>query len=120
MPSSASPSKRYRYGYAHVALGDGLDPAGREDEALARLAAFTDRESARIDAASIRGYFGRVVVLWQTGRLARCEQTAADLLQLAQMNDLPLSAGWGAAFLGFVAHEHGQLDEATHHFAGRG
>ena len=62
---------------------DGLDLGGTGDEALARLAAFTDRESARIDAASIRGYFGRVVVLWQAGRLARCEQTAADLLQLA-------------------------------------
>ena len=63
--------------------GMALTSAGREDEALARLAAFTDRESARIDAASIRGYFGRVVVLWQAGRLARCEQTAADQLQLA-------------------------------------
>jgi LuxR family maltose regulon positive regulatory protein len=109
-------SKRYRYGYAHLALGMALTSAGREDEALARLAAFTDRESGHIDAASIRGYFGRVVVLWQAGRLARCEQTAADLLQLAQMNSLPLSAGWGAAFLGFVAHERGELAQATCHF----
>ena len=93
-----------------------LTSAGREDEALARLAAFTDRESARIDAASIRGYFGRVVVLWQAGRLARCQQTAADLLQLAQMNGLRLSAGWGAAFLGFIAHERGELVQATRHF----
>jgi LuxR family transcriptional regulator, maltose regulon positive regulatory protein len=109
-------SKRYRYGYAYLVLGMGLTSAGREDEALVRLAAFTDSESARIDAASIRGYFGRVVVLWQAGRLARCQQTAADLLQLAQMNGLPLSAGWGAAFLGFVAHERGELAQATRHF----
>jgi LuxR family transcriptional regulator, maltose regulon positive regulatory protein len=111
-----SSSKRYRYGYAHLALGMALTSAGREDEALARLAAFTDRESARIDAASIRGYFGRVVVLWQAARLARCQQTAADVLQLAQMNGLLLSAGWGAAFLGFVAHERGELAQATRHF----
>jgi LuxR family transcriptional regulator, maltose regulon positive regulatory protein len=109
-------SKRYQYGYAHLALGMALTSAGREDEALARLAAFTDRESGHIDAASIRGYFGRVVVLWQAGRLARCQQTAADLLQLAQVNNLPLSAGWGAAFLGFVAHERGELAQATRQF----
>ncbi len=109
--------KRYRYGYAHVVLGMALTTAGREDEALARLMDFTERESAHVDAASIRGYFGRVVVLWQAGRLTHCEQTAADQLQLAQMNGLPLSAGWGAAFLGFVAHERGQLDEAARHFA---
>jgi LuxR family maltose regulon positive regulatory protein len=111
------PHKRYRHGYAHLALAMALTTAGREDEALARLAAFTARESARVDAASIRGYFGRVVVLWQAGRLSHCEQTAADQLQLAQMNGLSLSAGWGAAFLGCVAHERGQLDEATRHFA---
>jgi LuxR family maltose regulon positive regulatory protein len=108
--------KRYRYGYAHLALGMALTSAGREEEALSRLAAFTERESARIDAASIRGYFGRVVVLWQAGRLARCEQTAADLLQLAQMNNLPLSAGWGGTFLGAIASERGDLVQATRHF----
>ena len=62
-------SKRYQHGYAHLMLGMALTTVGREDEALARLTAFTDRESARIDAASIRGYFGRVIVLWQAGRL---------------------------------------------------
>ncbi len=109
-------SRRYRYGYAHMVLGMALTSAGREDEALARLAAFTERESVRIDAASIRGYFGRVAVLWQTGRLARCEQAAADQLQLAQTHALPLSAGWAAAFLGFIAYERGELAQATRHF----
>src|SRR5215212_247610 len=51
------PSKRYHYGYAHMTLGMALTSAGRGQEALSRLAAFTDRESTRIDAASIRGYF---------------------------------------------------------------
>ncbi|MCD6059656.1 MAG: ATP-dependent transcriptional regulator, MalT-like, LuxR family, partial [Thermomicrobiales bacterium] len=97
-------------------LGMALATVGRADEALARLAAFTDRESTRIDAASIRGYFGCVLVLWQAGRLGRCEQAAADQLQLAQTNDLPVSAGWGAAFLGVVAHERGDLLQATRHF----
>jgi LuxR family transcriptional regulator, maltose regulon positive regulatory protein len=32
------------------------------------------------------------------------------------MNNLPLSAGWGAAFLGFVAHERGELAQATRQF----
>jgi LuxR family maltose regulon positive regulatory protein len=109
------PSKRYRYGYAHMTLGLALASAGRVEEALARLAAFTDRESARIDAASIRGYFARVLVLRQTGRLARCAQTAADQLQLAAMNGLPVTAGWGAINLGAVAHERGDLAEASRH-----
>ncbi len=92
-----------------------LAAAGRAEEALARLAAFTERESARIDAASIRGYFARAIVLWQTGRLARCEQTAADQLQLAARNGLPVSAGWGALFLGDIAYERGNLAEASRH-----
>ena len=108
--------KRYQQGHAHLMLGMALATVGRADEALARLTAFTDRESAQIDAASIRGYFGRVIVLWQAGRLARCEQAAADQLQLAQTNDLLVSAGWGAAFLGVVAHERGDLLQATRHF----
>jgi LuxR family maltose regulon positive regulatory protein len=109
------PSKRYRYGYAHMMLGMALASAGRVEEALARVAAFSERESARIDAASIRGYFARVLVLRQTGRLARCAQTAADQLQLAAMNGLPVTAGWGAINLGAVAHERGDLAEASRH-----
>lgn len=110
-----SPRRRYHYGYAHLTLGLGLVTAGREDEALARLANFADREGERIDAASIRGYLGRVFVLWHSGRLARCEQAAGDVFQLAQMNALPVSAGWGATFLGIIAHERGELTRAAHH-----
>ena len=113
--ASLPASKRYRYGYAHMTLGMALSSAGREEEALARIAAFAERESARIDAASIRGYFARISVLWQTGRLARCEQTAADQLQLAAMNGLPVTAGWGALFLGLIAHERGDLAQASRH-----
>ncbi len=80
-----------------------------------RLAAFTDRESGRIDAASIRGYFGRAIVLWQLGRLTLCEQTAADLLQLARSNNLSISAGWGAMMLGHIAHERGDFAQTTRH-----
>ena len=115
--ATIAPSKRYRYGFAHMALGLALTEAGKSDEALARLAAFTERESARIDAASIRGYFGRALVLWQLGRLSQCEQTAADQLQLATMHGLPVTAGWGAALLGLIAHERGQLDRADRHLA---
>jgi LuxR family maltose regulon positive regulatory protein len=100
-----------------MTLGLALTEAGRADEALARLAAFTERESARIDAASIRGYFGRTLVLWHMGRLSQCEQTAADQLQLATMNALPVTAGWGAGFLSFIAHERGHLAEGDHHLA---
>lgn len=105
--------KRYRYGYAHMTVAMALTTAGRAEEALARLAAFTRQESARIDAASIRGYFGRVIVLWQVGKLAHCEQVAADQLQLARTNDLRVSAGWAALFLGACAHERGDLAQAT-------
>ena len=115
--AAIAPSKRYRYGFANMALALALTETGRLDQALARLAAFTERESARIDAASIRGYFGRALVLWQAGRLAQCEQTAADQLQLATMNGLPVTAGWGAALLGLIAHERGQLDQADRHLA---
>jgi LuxR family maltose regulon positive regulatory protein len=107
------PSKRYQYGYAHIMLGIALTSAGRVDEALAGLAAFTERESARIDAASIRGYFARATVLRQTGRVTRWTQTAADQLQLAAMNSLPVSAGWGAILLAAAAFERGELAEAS-------
>ena len=107
-PSRIHARKRYQHGFAHLMLGMALATVGRTDEALARLTAFTDRESAQIDAASIRGYFGRVLVLWQAGRLARCEQTAADQLQLAQTNNRP-SLPAGARPLGAVAHERGDL-----------
>jgi LuxR family maltose regulon positive regulatory protein len=106
-------SKRYQYGYAHLTLGMVLTSAGREEEALARIAAFTERESARIDAASIRGYYARALVLRQTGRVARCAQTSADQLQLAAMNGLPVAAGWGALLLGAMARERGKLAEAS-------
>jgi LuxR family maltose regulon positive regulatory protein len=112
-----APSKRYRYGFAHMALGLALTEAGKSDEALARLAAFTERESARIDAASIRGYFGRALVLWHLGQLGQCEQTAADQFQLATMNGLPVTAGWGAALLGLIAHERGHLDLTDRYLA---
>ncbi|HEU0116580.1 MAG TPA: hypothetical protein VFQ80_17950, partial [Thermomicrobiales bacterium] len=109
-------AKRYQLGYAQMMIALALTSLGREGEALARLTAFTERESARIDAASIRGYFGLGLVHWQSGRLARCEQVAADQLQLAQMNGLAVSAGWGYAVLGFVAHERGDLPGASRHF----
>jgi LuxR family maltose regulon positive regulatory protein len=107
--------KRYRTGYAHLTLGMVLTSMGRAEEALAMLAAFTDRESGRMDAASIRGYFGRAIVLWQLGRLKLCEQTASDLLQLARSNDLSTSAGWGAMILGHIAHERGDLSQTSRH-----
>jgi LuxR family maltose regulon positive regulatory protein len=109
------PQKRYRLGYAHMTLGMVLTSLGRGDEALAGLVAFTDRESGWIDAASIRGYFGRTIVFWQLGRLTPCEQTAADLLQLARSNNLAISAGWGATFLGAIAHERGDFGQASRH-----
>ncbi len=109
--------KRYRLGYAHMVLGMALTSAGREDEALARLSAFTMRESTAIDAASIRGYFGRVNIFWQTAHLARCEQVAADQLQLAAMNGLPVAAGWAAMFLAASEHLRGDLVAASRHLA---
>lgn len=111
------PQKRYRYGYAQMAVAMALTTSGRAEEALLRLAAFTKQESARIDAASIRGYFGRLIVLWQIGKLAQCEQAAADQLQLATTNDLHVSAGWGALFLGGCAHERGDLPQATRYLS---
>ena len=110
------PGRRYQRGYARLMLAMSLAEAGRADEALERLASFTDSASARIDAESIRGWFGRTIVLWQTGRLAQCGRAAADLLQLAQTNGLPVSAGWGAAFVGFVAHELGDAEAAAAQF----
>ncbi|MFN8663093.1 MAG: LuxR C-terminal-related transcriptional regulator [Thermomicrobiales bacterium] len=109
------PGRRYRTGYAHLSLSMALTSSGRIEEALERTAAFIERESARIDAASIRGYFARTIAHWQAGRLARCEQAAADQLQLAAMNGLPVVAGWGALFLAACAYERGDLAGAGRH-----
>src|SRR5690606_34525497 len=88
----------------------------RVEEGLDRLAAFSEQESSRIDAASIRGFFGRILVLWQAGRIAAVEQTAADMLELAHRHQLPVSIGWGHYFLGLAAHERGEIETASRHF----
>jgi LuxR family maltose regulon positive regulatory protein len=110
-----APGRRYHTGYAHLSLVMALTSAGRLEEALQEATTFIERESARIDAASIRGYFARTIVHWQAGRLARCEQAAADQFQLATMNGLPVVAAWGAVFLAACAYERGDLDGASRH-----
>ena len=101
--------KRYQHGFAHLMLGMALATVGRMRWRGSRRSPI---ESAQIDAASIRGYFGRVLVLWQAGRLARCEQTAADQPQLAQTNICPsLPAGRGRQW----PTMRGDL-QATRHF----
>ncbi len=109
------PGRRYRFGYAHLAHSFSLTSAGRSDEALQRTSAFIESASTQIDAASIRGYFARTVIHWQAGRLARCEQAAADQLQLAAMNGLPIVASWGALFLATCAYERGDVRGAARH-----
>jgi LuxR family transcriptional regulator, maltose regulon positive regulatory protein len=111
------PSHRYQSGVAQMFLGLALGAVGRVEDGLDRLAAFSTQESSRIDAASIRGFFGRVLVLWQAGRIAACEQTAADMLELAHRHRLPVSIGWGHYFLGLAAHERGDVEMAARHFA---
>ena len=110
-----APARLYQIGYAHLSLAIALASAGRVDEALQRTAAFIERASGQIDGASIRGYFARTIVHWQAGRLAHCEQAAADQLQLAAMNGLPVVAGWGATLLAACAYERGDLETASRH-----
>jgi len=110
-----APSRRYRTGYAHLSLSIALTSAGRVEEALRRTADFIERESSQIDAASSRGYFARTLVSWHMGWLARCEQAAADQLQLAALNGLPVVAAWGAVFLAACAFERGDLAGAARH-----
>lgn len=107
-------AKRYRFGLANMELAMALTEVGDLERALAHLEEFSHRDSARIDAAAIRGHFGRVLVLWQAGMLAQCARTAAEQHELATSNDLPVSAGWGAAMAGIVAHELGDLAEVDH------
>jgi LuxR family maltose regulon positive regulatory protein len=108
---------RYARGFAHLLLSLALDAAGQEGEAIQRLEAFTREEGGQIDAGSIRGLFGLVLLHWQSGSLATCEQAAIDLRQLATAHALPVTAGWGALFLGLIAHERGDLDAAAGQFA---
>lgn len=107
------PKRRYRLGFAHLILAMALSAAGREREALQMLSEFTARESARGDAASIRGYFGRCLVLWQMAARGQCARTAADMLQLAETHHLPITGGWAHVLLGHAAFEQGRLDDAT-------
>jgi LuxR family maltose regulon positive regulatory protein len=111
------PAHRYRYGFAHMMISLARSQEGFPEDGLARLEAFTISESARIDAASIRGFFGRVLILWHTGRLAACAQVATDMRNLARAHALPLSAGWAELLLANVAHERGDVAEAAPRFA---
>ncbi|MFN8591762.1 MAG: LuxR C-terminal-related transcriptional regulator [Thermomicrobiales bacterium] len=110
-------SRRYRHGFAQMHLGMALGAVGRVDEAIEHLTTFTVQESAQIDAATTRGFFGRILVLWQAGRVAACEQVAADLFDLAHRNHLDVSDGWGRLFFGMAAHEQGSIDAAEEQFA---
>ncbi|MFT4038747.1 MAG: LuxR C-terminal-related transcriptional regulator [Thermomicrobiales bacterium] len=110
-----APSRRYRYGFTLLSYVSVLASGGRPDDALQEASDFIERESGRIDAASIRGYFARTIVLWQVGRLAQCEQAAADQLQLAALNALPVSASWAATFLAACAYERGDFAGAAQH-----
>jgi LuxR family maltose regulon positive regulatory protein len=107
----------YARGFAHLLLSLALDAAGREVEALQRLEAFSREAGGQVDAASIRAIFGRVLLHWQSGSLALCEQAAVDLRQLAAAHGLPVSTGWGELFLGLIAHERGDIEQAATQFA---
>lgn len=111
------PANRYRYGFAHMMVGLGLSEEGDIDGALRYLEAYTVAESSRVDAAFIRGFFGRVLVLWHAGRLAACDQAAADMRSLSLAHALPLSAGWAELLLAVVAHERGDAAAATAGYA---
>lgn len=112
-----NPRHRYRFGFAHMMIGLALSEEGKTDEGLRRLEAFTLAESAQVDAASIRGFFGRVLILWHAGRLTACTQVATDMRTLARANGLPLSAGWAELLLGVVAHERGDTTTAAANYA---
>ncbi len=111
------PAHRYRYGFAHMMICLARSQEGFPEDGLARLEAFAITESARVDAASIRGFFGRVLIFWQVGRLAACAQAATDMRDLARAYGLPLSAGWAELMLANVAHERGDVAEAAPRFA---
>lgn len=111
------PANRYRYGFAHMMVGLGLSEEGDTDGALRYLEAYTVAESSHVDAAFIRGFFGRVLVLWHAGRLAACAQAAADMRALSVASALPLSAGWAELLLAVVAHERGDSVAATAGYA---
>lgn len=111
------PVHRYRYGFAHMMIALARSEEGFIEDGLARLEAFTLAESAQVDAALIRGFFGRVLILWRAGRLAACTQTASDMRNLARAHALPISAGWGELMLACAAHERGEIAEAAPRFA---
>ena len=112
-----TPAARYRYGFAHMMVGLGMSEEGDTDGALRYLEAFSDSQSSRIDAASIRGFFGRVLVLWHAGRLAACARAAADMHALSVTNGLPLSAGWAELMRSIAAHERGNTAGAAAGYA---
>lgn len=114
--AAMDPQRRYRLGFALLIEVLAMGSAGRTEDALQTTADFTERESARIDAASIRGYLARCFILWQMGARDLVAQTARDMRELALAHDLPISVGWAEVYLGHAAFEVGQWAEAEQHY----
>ena len=98
-------------------LGWALQTAGQGEEAVRRLTGMAEREAERIDAGSIRAWFGLLLVHRQAGNFTECEARADQMLALAERHDLPVAAGWARLFLGWIAYEHDELEAAIAHFS---
>ncbi len=111
------PSHRYELGVAWMHFGVVLAATGSYQEAIHRLEAWVEEAGPEVDAGSIRGYLGLLLVHAQAGSLAMVETTARTVIPLAEQHGLRIMAGWGRRFLGDALYEMNDLDGAVEQYS---
>lgn len=103
----------YARGSGLMYLGMLQQLVGDGDAAVSMLERLIDiGESA---AVTTRALLSLCLISRQAGRLDRCYASAQRLLSHAQQHKLLLDIHWARYFLGWVAYERNQLDEARDH-----
>jgi LuxR family maltose regulon positive regulatory protein len=111
-----APSQIFAAGIAQTGIGMGLHATGRTSEAVAYLQGVLERAPTPIDAAAVRLTLGLLWIHGQASHTADIVAVAQAMYDLAERNDLRLSAGWARRFLGDASYEQDDLEQAVAHY----
>jgi LuxR family maltose regulon positive regulatory protein len=87
---------------------------GESEDATQNLERLIDTDES--PGVTGRALLALCLISWQAGRLNRCHTSAERLLAYAQRHQLLLDVNWARYFLGWVAYERNNLDEACDYF----
>ncbi|MFM9106167.1 MAG: LuxR C-terminal-related transcriptional regulator, partial [Chloroflexota bacterium] len=109
--------QRLPHGLASVLEGWALGTSSRLHEATELMTLASALDSEIVDACSVRPLIGLMFAYKVAGAISECERYAEDVLALASIHELPVSAGWAAMFAGLLAYERNDLRAAEERLA---